>query len=360
MIRVGLIGLGGVAERIHLPAIRSVPFLVLAGACEPDPRRREDVSRRFGIRPVFDDAEALLKSERPDLVVIGSPPDSHRQLCLLAIEHGAHVLCEKPFVENVAEADEVIAAAMARQRRIAVNNQYRYMPIYRRTRERIASGDFGEPFLIQCWQQMLHPPSRERNWRAGLVRATLFEFGTHALDLICYLFGARPTAVTAHMPHPVPEIAADVVVVLTLAFPAERVATMVLNRISHAPERYFEMRVDCMRASLRLSLGGVARAGLDWSKALGRPTVRLSFVKGGEARVERGGRSTPFVRDRRPAFAPATATHLARFAETIQRGGPVDYDEVHHARELIRIITAAYDSAAHGGVTVPLNEPVPA
>jgi hypothetical protein len=122
---------------------------------------------------------------------------------------------------------------------------------------------------------------------------------------------------------------------------------MVLNRISHAPERYFEMRVDCAAASLRLSLGGVARASLDWSKALGRPAARMSFVKGGEARVEAGGRSRVIAREPNMAFASATAANLLQFTKRIA-AGDLDQAPLLHARELIRVVEAGYESARLG------------
>ena len=84
---------------------------------------------------------------------------------------------------------------------VAVNNQYRYMEIYRRTRERIESGELGRLYAVQCWQQMFHPPARERvAWRQELKRSTLYEFGTHALDLICCFMDDLPEAISARTP----------------------------------------------------------------------------------------------------------------------------------------------------------------
>ena len=349
MLRVAVVGLGLVAERIHLPALREVPELTTAGACEIDAARRARVGAAFGIANLYPDAETLLASERPDLVVIGTPPSLHHAHTLLALRAGAHVFCEKPFVETTAQADEIVNEATRRGRLVAVNNQYRYMAMYRETRTRIERGDLGQPFLIQAWEQMHHPPSQETNWRAHLVRSTFFEFGTHVLDLICFLFGDLPVSIHAEMPHPRPDIAADVVVVAMLRFPGEKVASIVLNRISHAPERYLEMRVDCDHASVRLSLGGVARASLDWSKPLGRPIARLSVVKGGEARVESGGRSTVLAREAQWAFATATRDNLRQFVARIDRGD-ADQAPLAHARALIRIVNAAYESADSGRI----------
>lgn len=347
MTRIGIIGLGAVAERIHLPACTLLSEAAVVGACEPDASRRERVGRRFGIRALFPEPEALLQQQKPDLVIIGTPPDTHRDLCLLALEHGAHVFCEKPFVRTVAEADEVIQTADSRGLTVFVNNQYRFMRIYRASQERFQSGQYGRPYLVQCWQQMFHPPSSEQNWRARLVESTLYEFGTHPLDLICFFFDDLPLSITAHTPRPCPDVEADVVVQATLRFPGERLATLVFNRVSRALERYLEMRVDSEKASLRISLGGVARASLDWSRALGRPIGRLSLARGGEARVEAGGRSRLLVREPKEAFAPATALNLQEQIQAI-RYGKRSNDRVRHARELIRIVAAGYESARTG------------
>lgn len=353
MITVGLLGLGTVAEQIHLPACALLPDAQIVAACEPDNERRIGVGRKFRIPTLYSEAETFLQKEKPDIVIIGTPPDSHRDLCLLALEHSAHVFCEKPFVRSVAEADEVIEAAERRQRSVVVNNEYRFMKIYRLTQERVASGEFGKPFLIQCWQQMFHPPSEERNWRS--VQPILYEFGTHPLDLICFFFDALPLSITAHTPRPRPDIESDVVVQATLRFPGERLATLTLNRISHALERYLEMRVDCEKASLRVSFGGVARAAVDWSRVRGWPIARFSLVKGGEARVEAGGRSRVIAREWTEARASATALNLQRLIDAIKRG-TVSNDLARHARELIRIVCAGYESA-RTGETVWLRQP---
>jgi predicted dehydrogenase len=353
-MRIAMIGLGGVAERIHLPALAAVPGVEVTAACEPDAARRAAMGAKFKIAQLFADAESMLRASPADIVVIGSPPDQHYRQSLLALEHGAHVFCEKPFVERPAEADEIVAAADQAGRLVSVNNQYRFMPIYRKTRERIAAGEFGAPFLISGWQQMFHPPSFEKNWRAHLLKSTLFEFGTHALDLICFYFDALPESITTEITHPRDDIAADVVVLCLLRFPGQRAASLVLNRVSHAPERYFEMRIDCREASLRVSLGGVARFNLNWSKPLGRPIARFSFVKGGESRVERGGRSEVIVADKEMAFARATAAKFADFLARIQSGSR-DNAEARHARALIRLVEAGYESAA-AGRTVALHD----
>lgn len=357
MIRTAILGLGNVAERIHLPACGRLDEIEVVAASEPRDERREEIGRRFGISRLYADSGELLAAETPDLVLVGTPPDSHLELCLAALEAGADVFCEKPFMQTVEEADRVIEAARRAGRRLAVNTQYRHMAIYRKTRECLRRGDFGRPYFLQVWQQMFHPPALEAlEWRARLKRSTLFEFGTHALDLACFLLDDLPESLGAHMPRVRREFDSDVLVQVVLSFPGERLATLAFNRVSHAPERYLEMRLDCEDASLRLSLGGVARAGIDLVRHRGgrRLRPRLSFVQGGEARVEAGGRSWVLAREPRMAFATATAARLGEFLRSRMGDAGPDDSEIEHAREVLRAALAGYD-AADSGETVRLR-----
>ncbi|HEY9677487.1 MAG TPA: Gfo/Idh/MocA family oxidoreductase [Drouetiella sp.] len=352
-MKTAVIGLGKVAERIHLPACKLVPEINLAAASDTSSERREAMKSQFSIPNVYADSMEMLEKEKPELVMIGTPPESHKALCLAALKNGAHVLCEKPFVLSLDDADEVIAAAKQQNKRLAVNTQYRYMSTYQTAREQIKSGEFGRLYFIHCWQQMYHPPIFEgtESWRSSLKQSTLFEFGSHPLDLITTFFGEYPKDVYANIPRVVPEYDSDVFVQMTLRFSNDRLATLVLNRVSHAPEKYLEMRLDCEKASIRISLGGVARAGIELSRHKGhnRPAFRMSFVKGGEARVESGGGARILAVEKTPAFASATASNLRTFVNGDSTGG-IGFDTIEHARNILRIIFAGYESAETGQV----------
>ena len=345
-MRTAILGLGLVVEQIHLPACAAVPELDLVAGCDPRPERRSWAEQR-GMRVTYADAATLLEQEKPELVLIATPPDSHRELCLLALQHGAHVLCEKPFITSLEEADDVVVAAEQAGRNVVVNNQYRYLDTYLKTKQALDRGDFGRPYLIQAWQQMYHPPQHEDNWRSRLTQSTLYEFGSHPLDLFSYLFGALPQTISAHIPKVRQDIEADVLVQATMRYPGERLATLMMNRVSRAPWRYLEMRVDCEEASLRLSFGGVAKATMEWSREAGRPVFRASFVKGGEARIERDGRSRLLACDKREGRPMATARVLAEMIGDIQ-AGRISLDAVNHSRALARTIFAGYESARCG------------
>ena len=345
-MRTAILGLGLVVEQIHLPACAVVSELDLVAACDPRPERRA-WAEQHGVRVTYADAADMLEREKPELVLIATPPDSHRDLCLLALQHGAHVMCEKPFITRLEEADEVAAAAAQARRNVVVNNQYRYLDTYMKTKQALARGDFGRPYLIQAWQQMYHPPHHEKNWRSRLTQSTLYEFGSHPLDLFSYFFETLPQTITAHIPKLRQDTEADVLVQATLRYPNECMATLMMNRVSRAPQRYLEMRVDCEEASLRLSFGGVARATVAWSREARRPVFRASFVKGGEARVEQGGHSRILAVDKQDGRPMATARVLKEMIADI-RAGRISLDAVKHASALARTIFAGYESARRG------------
>ncbi len=342
-----IFGYGKVARDLHVPACRSLPELEVVGICEPLAGQAALASREFPGCFVSGDAADVLNRTAPDLVIIATPPDSHRELCLSALEAGCHVFCEKPFMPGVDEADEVLSAARQAKRSVVVNNEYRFLDIYRKVKERLSAGEYGRPFYIQFWQQMNHPPEREDNWRGKMSEYTLYEFGTHPLDLICYFFDSLPISITTSIPKSSGDYRSDVVVQSVLRFPGDRLATLSLNRISHALPRYLEARIDCDKASLRISFGGIASAEVQWSGLLGRPIGRLSFVKGGEARAEAGGRSTLLVRTKSEQRPLATARCLKQILDADKEGGTT-LESARRARDLLRIVAAGYESARTG------------
>ncbi len=344
---IAIVGLGAVADRIHLPACRSLPQLDVVAACDPDPGARARMARKFGIPRTYPGIDEMLAEVRPEVVLIGTPPDSHFHAAARALGGGAHVLCEKPFMSTVEEADRIIDLARSRRRVLRVNNQYRFMSCYRETRERLERGDFGRVFYIQAWQNMYHPPAAERNWRSRMKQYVLYEFGTHVLDLISFFFDALPESANFHIPRCRPEFDADVLVVGAMRFSEERVASVSLNRVSQAPEKYLEMRLDCERASVRISLGGVARASIEWSKNARRPVCKAGLAKGGQARSERGGRSEAFCTSRRPEFAAATARHLELLLREIRDPDP-PLEAAIRSREILAAAFAGYESARTG------------
>src|SRR6266508_224030 len=130
---IALAGLGSAARRIHLPAISKITDLEVIGGYDPAPP-----SGGFAF-PLFASAEEMLEKTRPDILAVATPPDSHFALARLGLEAGAHVFCEKPFMNSLDEADRILALARQCRRQVVVNSEFRFMNIYRRSKKTIES-----------------------------------------------------------------------------------------------------------------------------------------------------------------------------------------------------------------------------
>ena len=346
-MRVAIVGLGWAARGFHLPALRDVAGAEVVGGHDSSAEQRSVWERESGTR-AYASYDELLGDAGADVVIVATPPQSHAELAIQALESGAHVICEKPFVNDVGEADRVLAAASAAERGVAVNHEFREKPIFKELRARIGSGDCGELVFCQIWQLMNLPPWEEPvQWRAAMPNRTLFEGGVHLVDLLITLYGEPPLAVWArHSAGVDAEREADAIHLVTLEFSRGRLAQLTLNRLCPAGTRYVEVRADCERASLRASLGGRAVLQVGKKRAE-RAGVRLDLASGGVAWMERGLKRRTLARNPANAGRHATAALLERILRAFEQGEEPP-SSGREARDVLAVIEGAYRSAASG------------
>ncbi len=346
-MRIAYVGLGWATQSFHLPAARRVPDAQPVGGCDTSEERRRAFERETG-QPSYRNLDELVERGRPDVVVIATPPDSHAELCLRALAAGVHVVCEKPFVSTVEQADEVLAAAAAHGKQVAVNHEFREKPIFKAVKERVGSPEAGRLVFTQIWQLMsLAPWDEPVPWRAAMPNRTLFEGGCHLVDLLLHLYGELPEAVYArHSSGLDPTREADAIHLVLLEFPGRRLAQITIDRLCPAGTRYVELRADCEHASLRASLGGRAQLRIGAKRAQ-RPGVKLELAAGGIAWMERGLRSRKLATAPRDAGVLGTARLLEGVIEALKAGREPP-SSGREARDGLRVIEAAYRSAATG------------
>jgi UDP-N-acetyl-2-amino-2-deoxyglucuronate dehydrogenase len=351
-MRFAFAGLGTATRSLHLPALTRVDEVSAVAGCDPSGERRQRFERETGL-PAYETLDELLERSPPDLVVVATPPGSHAELCVRALEHGAHVLCEKPLATSVADADRILAAAERNRRAVAVHHGFREQPIFRALRDRIGSPEIGPLLFCQVWQLMDLPPWKETApWRAAAPDQTLLEGGVHLVDLMLVLFGTAPEAVYARQSAGThADRRADAISLLTLEFPDGRLGHLLIDRLCRGGDRYAEVRADCEHASLRASWGGraLAQVGKKRARTAG---VHFELSAGGIAWVERGPRRRTLARDpRRPELA-GTAALLGRIVAALEAGRDPP-SSGREARATLEVIEAAYRSA-RSGERVPL------
>lgn len=345
-MRIALVGLGNAGFTLHLPALAGIGSANIVGACDLDAGRRDRAQSRFGV-PAFDQFEAMIQKTRPEVVVIGTPPATHLDYCLKSLAAGAHVICEKPFVSSVLEADQVIAAARAAGRRVALNHEFREMPIFRALREQIGRPEVGELVFAQVWQLMDLPPWMEPGWRGQMLQRTLYEAGVHLVDFLIALFGERPAAVSATTSTcGVREGETDAVALVTLEFSRRRLAQVVQDRLCKGETQYFEVRAEGTHASLRASFGGRARVSAGLYRST-RPHARLEYGVSGIAWREVGARRTLLARNPRDPGMVATRYVFEKTLAAFAQGGEAPAS-AEAGRDVLHVVAACYHSAATG------------
>ena len=354
-MRIALVGLGNAGYTLHLPALQGMSGIHIVGACDLDDGRRQRAASRFRI-PVFPEFGRMLAETSPEVVIIGTPPDSHATYCLQAFDQGAHVICEKPFVSSIEEADRVIAAGRAANRRIALNHEFREMPIFRAIRDEAARLGTDSVVFAQVWQLMDLPPWAEPGWRGQMLQRTLYEAGVHLVDFLIALFGERPISVQASTSTcGVREGETDAVALVTLEFSRGRLASVIQNRLCKGETQYFEVRAETAAASLRASFGGRARvtAGLFRSS---RPHVRTEYGVSGLAWSESGTNRRFLARNPKDPGMVATRYVLEKTL-TAFRDGTRPPASGEDGRDVLEVIAACYHSAATGR-RVSMADPV--
>jgi predicted dehydrogenase len=143
----------GFGCRIQVPALRGAGFSVEA-LVGTDPARTEERARANGVPRAFVDLDEAIAATGAVLVAISTPPFTHAELALRAFEKGCHVLCEKPFARDTAEAKRMLAAARASGRLHALGNEFRFAPARATVARCIAQGMIGEPRFASMVQLM--------------------------------------------------------------------------------------------------------------------------------------------------------------------------------------------------------------
>jgi predicted dehydrogenase len=155
VLRVGVIGLGQIAQIMHLRYLKELPTFEIVAMCDISPTLVQRVADHYGVAKRFTDYRQLL--EQKDVDVVLNVTRYHAQVSIDALSAGKHVMTEKPIGFNLEEADAIIAAAKSNRRKLQVAYMKRYDPSYQWAMERfkqmkdlrlIRVHDFGGAFQI--------------------------------------------------------------------------------------------------------------------------------------------------------------------------------------------------------------------
>jgi predicted dehydrogenase len=331
MWRGGMIGAGAWSE-IQLTAWAGVENAEIIALCDRHPERSERVVRRFNISQAFDDFETMLDQAELDFVDICTRPYSHTTLTRLAAERGLPVLCQKPFCENLAEAQELVEFCDKAGVRLMINENFRWQPWYRRAKKVIESGALGKPFctsLHKRYRLTLPTFDFRQAYMAEMPRFVLYEMGVHYLDTFRFLFG-EPDSVFARLHYVSPDVVGEDVQLITLGYQG---LTVLVN---HSWASVPVPGLDHPGAG-RPDLAAPPRLEIDGTKgtlALGADGRMRLFSDGGYQEWR-------FSEDARPASRAAAQQH---FIDCLESGAAFETSGAETLKTM-RLVYACYQSA---------------
>jgi predicted dehydrogenase len=251
-----LIGCGFFAQN-HLHAWRDIEGVDIVALCDRDPQKLAESAAAFGIKRTCTDAEELFAEGGFDFVDIATTVTTHRPLVEMASRAGVHIICQKPFAENMEDARAMVAAADIAGRTLMVHENFRWQSPIRTALDAVRSDCVGEPFFGRVSFRSGYDVFSNQPYLAEGKRFIIEDLGIHVLDIARAFFGdvQSITATTRR---------------INQAIRGEDVATMLLKHehgatsivdCSYATHRTPEtfpqslLEIDGAKGSLRLDAG---------------------------------------------------------------------------------------------------------
>ncbi|GAA3589196.1 Gfo/Idh/MocA family oxidoreductase [Klugiella xanthotipulae] len=232
-IRWGVLAPGGIARIVVADLIAE--GLVVHAVGSRDAERARAFAREFGIPATHGNYADLVADPDVDVVYIASPYPFHHEHALLALRAGKHILVEKPFALNAAQAAEVVEVARERSLLVVEAMWTRFLPHMARIREIIASGMIGDVHTLMAdHTQALSADPEHRINNLALGGGALLDLGVYPVSCAHDLFGEPDTVQATAI---FKETGADAQVATILGYQDGRIATSLSASDTRGPNR---------------------------------------------------------------------------------------------------------------------------
>ncbi|MFX0124509.1 MAG: Gfo/Idh/MocA family protein [Candidatus Hodarchaeota archaeon] len=194
-IRIGLIGLGNVARRTHLPILKLMDDVLVVAGVERNTFRRERVSKLFGLNKAYASYEEMYDKESLDAVYVCLPNSLHLDATMKSLERGLHVFCEKPVGMSSREAMQMTVKSKENNLVFMPGYKYRYCEHFQKGKKLIESGKLGK--ILQVQAQFMTPGpyiswDAKSDWYVeGKGGGVIYDIGCHTVDLCQFLLSDK-------------------------------------------------------------------------------------------------------------------------------------------------------------------------
>ncbi|KIF67010.1 oxidoreductase [Streptomyces sp. AcH 505] len=273
-LRAAVVGTGGIARGAHLPALRSLaPGVDVVAAVDVSEESVRSFCAEGGIPHPYTGLDLMLAEQKPDLVVLCTPPSVHREQTISALRAGAWVLCEKPPCPSLEDFDAMRAEEGDDGPYAAIVFQHRLGSGPRHVRRLLRDGALGRPLVAHCqttWYRdaaYFAAPWRGQ-WETEGGGPTMGH-GIHQMDLLLDLLGPwdEVKAMAGRLVH---DVRTEDVSTALVRFENGALGTVVNSVLS--PDEVSRIRIDCEYATVEVThLYGHSNADWHISPAPGVP-----------------------------------------------------------------------------------------
>lgn len=201
-VGVGVIGTG-FARRVQIPGFLACENARIASVASGTIENARNTAEEFGIEHYTADWKETVRNDEVDIVIITTPPFYHREMALFAVEQGKHILCEKPMAMNVAEAEEMTAAANAAGVMALIDHELRFQQGRQTVYAMLRLGEIGKVRHAKYLFQAPHrgDPNIAWNWWSDIKMGggALGAINSHIIDSFLWLLGTDISSVSCQL-----------------------------------------------------------------------------------------------------------------------------------------------------------------
>jgi len=324
-VRIGILGASSFAPTTMINPAKGNRDVLVAAVAARDQPSADEFAAKYGIADAYGSYEALIDDPDLDAIYVLVPTSMHGRWTKAALAAGKHVLVEKPFTANAAEAQEIADLAAKSDRVVMEAIQFRHHPLTRRVEEIIASGELGALRRVEVTLCVLLPTFKANCYNYALAGGSMMDAGSYVANMARTFGGSTPEVVSAQAKLQKPQV----------------------DRFMKAELRYaagHTGRLQCALWSGNLFRASAKVVGDDGELRWLSPAAPHLFPRLW-VRSANGKRSERF--SRRPTYS----FQLDAFTDSVLRGEPVRTSP-QDAVENMSVIDAVYRAAG-----LPIREP---
>ena len=255
----------GYFSKFQYEAWTRIPEVVITALSNRNSDKATTIMDAYGVKKKYTDYKEMILKEKPDFVDIITPPETHREMCNFAADHGVHIICQKPLASSYEESKEIVDYAKSKGVRFVVHENFRFQPWHREIKKIINNGEIGNVYSLNFRSRMgdgwgedayLARQPYFRDYKKLLI----YETGVHYIDTFRYHSG-EVKSVFAILKKLNPVIKGEDSALMILNFKNEATAIWDANRYNEnnfKKSRYTfgEYLIDGSNGSIRLYSDG--------------------------------------------------------------------------------------------------------